>query len=488
VAFSHCWGKAKTLKLLQGNLPQLLAGIRVSELPTSYKEAIIVCRSMGFRYIWIDSLCIIQDSRQDWQQEALTMKDVYQNSTLNLCASAAAENSEASFKSRDPTMIAPLKIVPEWADGDTHYITKFDMHDEEILYSPLQSRAWVVQEYYLSHRSINLTHSQMWWQCRQKIACETFPSGYPEGSIEPTRLTFMREGQERQDFSGQERQHDYEWYRVVQDYCRCGLTFNTDKLIAFAGVAQAFNRYYPQDRYIAGFWSSQLPLALCWSTDNSSITYRPDGYIAPTWSWASVKGVITVPLIQDEFCYSEDEMLAPQQVYATVLDIHLEHSDPQNETGQLLSGQLKLECHLIGPVDWKAREDETFDINSGPNSETQYEIAMGDARIVPDNTPRDEVLHTAWWKQRAEKLAADAAEAGPDVIGYFDGPENFPMPEFLVPIADFLDEDGVRHTFGITVYCFDDTEHLYSRTGNFERLVLPPGIMESFPKRTITIE
>jgi hypothetical protein len=488
VAFSHCWGKAKTLKLLQGNLPQLLAGIRVSDLPTSYKEAIVVCRSMGFRYIWIDSLCIIQDSHQDWQQEALTMKDVYQNSTLNLCASAAAENSEASFKSRDPTMIAPLKIVPEWADGEIHYITKFDMNDEEILYSPLQSRAWVVQEYYLSHRSLNLTHSQMWWQCRQKIACETFPSGYPEGSIEPTRLKFMREGQEQQDSSGQERQHDYEWYRVVQDYCRCGLTFNTDKLIAFAGVAQAFRRYYPQDRYIAGIWSSQLPLALCWSTDNSSITYRPDGYIAPTWSWASVKGVVTVPLIQDEFCYSEGEMLAPQEIHATVLDIRLEHSDPSNETGQLLSGQLKLECHLIGPVDWKAREDETFDIISGPNSEVQYEITMGDARIVPDNTPRDEVLHTAWWKQRAEKIAADAAEAGPDVVGHFDGPENFPMPEFLIPIADFLDEDGVRNTFGITVYCFDDTEHLYARTGNFERLVLPPGIMNSFPKSIITIE
>jgi hypothetical protein len=181
-------------------------------------------------------------------------------------------------------------------------------------------------------------------------------------------------------------------------------------------------------------------------------------------------------------------MLAPQEIHATVLDIRLEHSDPSNETGQLLSGQLKLECHLIGPVDWKAREDETFDIISGPNSEVQYEITMGDARIVPDNTPRDEVLHTAWWKQRAEKIAADAAEAGPDVVGHFDGPENFPMPEFLIPIADFLDEDGVRNTFGITVYCFDDTEHLYARTGNFERLVLPPGIMNSFPKSIITIE
>jgi hypothetical protein len=57
-----------------------------------------------------------------------------------------------------------------------------------------------------------------------------------------------------------------------------------------------------------------------------------------------------------------------------------------------------------------------------------------------------------------------------------------------VPIADFLNENGDRHTFDITVYCFDETEHLYSRNGNFERLVLPPGVLESFPKRTITIE
>jgi hypothetical protein len=487
VAFSHCWGKAKTLKLLQDNMAQLLAEIRISELPTSYKEAIIVCRSMGFRYIWIDSLCIIQDSRQDWQQEALTMKDVYQNSSLNLCASAAAENSEASFKSRDLTLIAPLEISPGWANGEIHYITKFDMHNEEISYSPLQSRAWVVQEYYLSHRSLSLTKSQMWWQCRQRIACETFPSGYPQGSIDPTRLKHMREGKEGQNFGGEERQHDYEWYRLVEDYCRCGLTVSTDKLIAFAGVAQAFRRFYPHDRYIAGFWSSQLPLALCWSTDNSSITYRPNGYIAPTWSWASVKGVITVPLIQDELCYSDGKMLAPKQIHATVLDIRLEHSDVQNDSGSLVSGHLKLECHLIGPIDWKAREDETFTIISGPNSEVQYEITMGDARIVPDNTPRDEVLHTSWWKQRAQEIAAESAEAG-DLIEDFEDAANFPMPEFLVPIADFVDDNGDRHTFGMTVYCFDATEQLYSRNGTFERLVLPPSILERFPKQIIVIE
>lgn len=69
------------------------------------------------------------------------MKDVYQNSTLNICACAATENSEPSFTTRDLSLITPLNMVPKWADGKTHYISKYDMHEEEMSYSPLQSRA-----------------------------------------------------------------------------------------------------------------------------------------------------------------------------------------------------------------------------------------------------------------------------------------------------------------------------------------------------------
>ncbi|KAH7077845.1 heterokaryon incompatibility protein-domain-containing protein [Paraphoma chrysanthemicola] len=484
ISFSHCWGKAKTLKLLQCNMSRLLDKIRIAELPTSYKEAISVCRSMGFRYIWIDSFCIIQDSRSDWQQEALTMKDVYQNSALNLCASAAAENSEASFRLRDPSLISPLQIVPEWAEGETHYISRFDMYDDEISHSPLQSRAWVMQEYFLSHRSISLTHSQLWWQCKQQIACETFPGGYPSGSIDPTRLSIMRAGTERTAATGNRLQFDYEWYRLVEDYSRCGLTVTTDKLIAFAGLAQAFRRFYPNDAYVAGFWRSQLPLALCWSTDSSTVTYRPPEYVAPSWSWASVKGVVVIPLIQDEFCFDGIRMTAPERVLATALDVRIEHSDPRYDTGQVVAAQLDLVCHLIGPLDWKSREAETFDILSESSAQVEFEVTLGDTAVVFDNTSRDEISNMSWWEKRKQSAVAGLDET--DAAERWAGTE---PPEFLVPIAEYVDYEGKYRTFGIMVYRVEDgPATTYVRSGNFERLILPAGVLEKFPRQTITID
>ncbi|KAH8732555.1 heterokaryon incompatibility protein-domain-containing protein [Phaeosphaeriaceae sp. PMI808] len=489
VSFSHCWGKAKTLKLLEGNMTQLLTEIRVSELPTSYKEAISACRFMNFRYIWIDSLCIIQNSREDWQQEALTMKDVYQNSALNLCASAAAENSDASFKSRDPALIAAFKIKPDWASEDTHYITKFDMYDEEVSFSPLQSRAWVQQEFFLSHRSLVLTHSQMWWQCRQGIACETFPCGYPSSSIDPSRLKIMREGTERDASHGEKRQNDYEWYKTIEKYSHCGLTVFTDKLVALAGLAQAFRRFYPGEQYIAGMWRSQLPLALCWSTDSFTTTYRPPEYVAPSWSWASVKGGVTIPLVQDEFCFEngggggEIGMLEPAQVHCTVQDVHLGLADTRYDTGQLDTAQLDLECHLIGPIDWKSRESDTFDILSGPDLGLEYEIAMGDARVVFDNTSEDEIKNASWLERRKQE-----ATAGPDQLQNIKDWDELDLPEFLIPVADFTDDVGIVHTFGFIVARSDIPTTIYVRSGNFERLILPAGILERFSRETITIE
>jgi hypothetical protein len=143
VAFSYCWGKAKTLKLVQDNLLQLQSWFSNSELPTSHKEAFLICRSMGFRYVWIDSLCIIQDSSEDWQDEALVMKDVYRNSTMSLCATAAAENSGASFQSRNISLVAPL-VLNDWMDdGDRKkrwcINNTQDMLNQEIRESPLVS-------------------------------------------------------------------------------------------------------------------------------------------------------------------------------------------------------------------------------------------------------------------------------------------------------------------------------------------------------------
>lgn len=176
---SHCWGKTIPLKLLRDNYSQLCSNILIKKLPTSYQEAIRVCRRFGFSFLWIDSLCIIQDSDEDWQSEAATMKDVYENSILNTAAAAATESYESSFSARDPSLLFPLAFEVEW-DGlekCSHLLMDEAMFKDEVEDSPLRHRAWVLQEVYLTPRSLYLTKSQLWWECRDLTACEIMPTG-----------------------------------------------------------------------------------------------------------------------------------------------------------------------------------------------------------------------------------------------------------------------------------------------------------------------
>jgi hypothetical protein len=253
--FSHCWGKAKTLKLLLSNLSELESGVAVSDLPTSYREALIVCHRFGFRYIWIDSLCIVQDSIDDWKREAATMKDVYGSSALNISAAAAAENSEASFASRDIASIPALEITLNWDDyNKQNYIMVSEDIKDVVDASPLRSRAWVVQEVWLTPRNLSLTANQLWWECGSFEACETFPSGVPSWWLDQVWLKggWKEEPLDLAWVHGR-------WNKLVETYTACKLTVATDKMIAFAGIAGRFSEMLAGDEYVAGLWKTRLP-------------------------------------------------------------------------------------------------------------------------------------------------------------------------------------------------------------------------------------
>ncbi|KAI1343206.1 HET-domain-containing protein [Xylariaceae sp. FL0016] len=292
---SHCWGKAKTLKLLDSNIKELQAGIRTESLPTSYKEAIVVCQALDIRYIWIDSLCIVQDSKEDWKREALTMKDVYQNSILNVAAAAAAENSDASFAKRDPQLIAPVEVTTQWEGEDPkkHYLMSAETYAAEVELSPLRQRAWVIQEVWLAGRNLYLTSGQLWWECRELEACEAFPRGMPPELLSPDWLNSHKPSVDDECEWGKLSFVHKRWDELVQTYTACRLTFPSDKIIAFAGIAQNFQDVILQDEYNAGLWRSQLPEALCWVSERGRWAYRPQPYQAPSWSWASIEGPIS---------------------------------------------------------------------------------------------------------------------------------------------------------------------------------------------------
>jgi hypothetical protein len=130
-------------------------------------------------YIWIDSLCIVQDSVDDWAHEASQMGDVYANSLLTLAATAASANSCGLNWDRNHLEVAPCRIHASWEDAKRCDIvcsetTGWQRHVES---SALSERAWVVQERLLSPRTIHFAADQVYWECPSLRASEFLPRG-----------------------------------------------------------------------------------------------------------------------------------------------------------------------------------------------------------------------------------------------------------------------------------------------------------------------
>jgi hypothetical protein len=68
VCLSHCWGNAQLVKTLTNNIEGMKRGIALASLPKTFQDAVLMTRRLGIRYLWIDSLCIIQDDGDDWDR------------------------------------------------------------------------------------------------------------------------------------------------------------------------------------------------------------------------------------------------------------------------------------------------------------------------------------------------------------------------------------------------------------------------------------
>jgi hypothetical protein len=152
LTLSHCWGQNSFFTLKKQNLELLRESIPVSELPRVFQDAILVTHELGFSYIWIDALCIIQDSDggSDWLRESLSMHLVYGNSICNLAATGFHDGQEGLFPVRQLSEILPPKLNSKHLDTNkpdtSYYVFSPDEWLKEIITSPLHTRGWVYQE------------------------------------------------------------------------------------------------------------------------------------------------------------------------------------------------------------------------------------------------------------------------------------------------------------------------------------------------------
>ncbi|KAF2493969.1 HET-domain-containing protein, partial [Lophium mytilinum] len=267
-ALSHCWGPPhkRPIMTTSENYEERKAGIPWNTIPKAYQHAIIAAREISLTYIWIDSLCIVQNNREDWLRESTKMGDVYESARLTIAASHASDSSQGCFYERPELPEAvELSIAYRSRDGElSGSVFATAMHSDYADISPefgvLASRAWATQEWLLSRRMIFYTRGCIVWSCKVITQRET------GGSFHTTA-------------------RNPKWKFIVEKYSARFLTNAGDRLIALEGLRREIQKR-TKDTYWFGIWKNATPDQLLWySVEPADRLLSP--LEIPTWSWAS---------------------------------------------------------------------------------------------------------------------------------------------------------------------------------------------------------
>lgn len=283
---SYCWGNSLTMTTTLGNkLKHETTGINVCNMPATFQDAIYVTKKLGIRYLWIDALCIVQDDKDDWEAEAITMCDVFAHSKVTISAAKSSSSAEHFLqRSADETLTLDFRSTLRPDILGQYSIRLEPRHQwpaqEEIAQSAWVSRAWVWQEDKMSTRQLVFGNKTLQFWCDEGILLE--------------------DGRREHYITKDLHRSTYLWKNLVAAYSSRKLTYASDRLKAIAGVAKVFESSKPMDgkpeRYLVGLWQdSSFHWQLCWLCNEPSLSTSElmgllrDGerYIAPSWSWAS---------------------------------------------------------------------------------------------------------------------------------------------------------------------------------------------------------
>ncbi|EHK46096.1 hypothetical protein TRIATDRAFT_196811 [Trichoderma atroviride IMI 206040] len=279
-ALSHRWGFLNFMTLKKDNINDFRKRIPPEALTKTFRDAIDICRYLDIPYLWIDSLCIIQDSAEDWALQSALMAQIYGQCDLNIAATSAEDGSVGCFFDRPKNWAIQIRPLPGRDDLIYDFMPSPLIHPELDV---LNNRGWVVQERYLSRRTLHFTAKQVFWECDGESACETCPGGYEKKAINFCPYELKRRGMDRSN-----------WDELVSQYSGARLTQSSDRLIAIEGLARSIQAT-TKDDYVVGMWKEWIERQLAWSPSEE---FRPiPNTSCPSWSWASGIGSVSLPLV-----------------------------------------------------------------------------------------------------------------------------------------------------------------------------------------------
>ena len=270
----------------------------MATLPATFQHAIQVVRSLGFRYLWIDSLCIVQDSVQDWSSESIKMAQIYENAAITLAAVDTDDSDSGLFvplpgRCNAPCFLGKLiyglgslcddrRIVQVYARKEGMMRRGDDVSARPR--GPLDTRAWVLQEELLSPRFLSFTRDGIFWECQHSDASESQPEGcclyesrYEDRFSPATK--YARSFRRMINPAADAVQKQWArvppmraWQSLVADYTSRALSRESDTIVAVKGIADAISRL-THGEYILGLWREIIHEQLLWHVNMGHPNY-----------------------------------------------------------------------------------------------------------------------------------------------------------------------------------------------------------------------
>ncbi|KAH7116221.1 heterokaryon incompatibility protein-domain-containing protein [Dendryphion nanum] len=438
---SYCWGAGRQTLLTKSNIDVYRDNIPLKNLPQGIQDAITVARDIPVRYLWVDSLCILQDSEEDKATEIANMENIYRRSLVTIVAASSDDVSKGFLQPRTialPFLVEhPDLVCPFWSPDYLGWTIPFRAAEDHFgtmslqciqcgtsyneRMEPIHQRGWALQEQLLSNRLLIYATHALQWRCKaggknlgNSIHIENDFGEDPTGLRSLSTPTFNA--------------HDslLRWMKIITVYSKRKLSLRSDLLPGIAGIAKEFIPTLGAN-YHAGLWESQLLWQLMWSTRDGYEAFPSKEYRAPSWSWASMDGQITYSYeinCWEVADFNEDDLVCE------VVNVKTTPKHSSNTWGEIISGSLTLRG--------KTRQGWLIYIERGEDSyitvawTKDNDMSLGTAQAEYDE-----------WKNQEELRQQDDDREpprwfqtlGPWIFTSYEKSEDCPMIVTCIPIS-----------------------------------------------------
>lgn len=378
-ALSYSWGFSKPFVMTSSNLTDFQREIWVKDLPQTIQDAVEVAKDIGFRYLWIDALCIMQDgpsssiASEDWSNQVNKLHDIFGNAVITIAASECFDGDQGFIHPRNPLAQITCQLYPETKlcyEVVPPCTPNCLAHPFDNARYHLDTRAWVFQERILSPRTVHFTRNFIHVECRTELVCEGRPSA---GNCHHSGAVSKADYQNLFSVLGMEALGDSfsafflaTWHEIVRRYSTTNLSRSEDLLAAIAGLA---TRIQKQSRltWSFGLWREHVLQDMLWYVRGGKGT--PCRERAPSWSWVSIEvrgpNILYGPWTAIQYVAKitglpEKSNFAPQTTLA----------ESESRYSIKVSGPLRVGSPNLG--------------NSDPNSKLVYRYCQGLRHIHPE--------------------------------------------------------------------------------------------------------